>query len=282
MLVIRQREAVRSEHVASAVIVIGAVVAGLLAFLVNQNLDRALNDRRQAIEDVETANERLQEQAVELEAQAEAAQTGGGRSRTAMEQPRFHWCGGGVGAACRASSGGDRGIRRRALDRRCRCAHHRPGSCGARRTVGRTRDARREGHVRFIAVHNMSAAAVGGTVDVNEARPICAAVRTGQPVILESLDAIRERFPGIESDVRRRPRARCRGATDRDRRPSHRRLTVRFTRPRVLSTVDRSFMTASRGSPVKRSSVRGSSRRNEPPAPRRKAANRAKAAFLAR
>jgi signal transduction histidine kinase len=118
-------------------------------------------------------------------------------------------------------------------------------------------------------------------VDVNEARPICAAVRTGQPVILESPDAIRERFPGIESDIRvDHVRAVAAFPIEIDGRIIGG-LTVRFARPRALSTVDRSFTTALTriaGEAFERARLFEAERTARTAA---ESANRAKAAFLA-
>ena len=98
--------------------------------------------------------------------------------------------------------------------------------------------------LRFIAVRNVSTASVGATVDVGEARPLCAAVRTVRPIILESLDAIREAYPDVAEDIRiDHVRAVAALPIDVDGRVIGG-ITVRFTRGRVLSSVDRSFMIA--------------------------------------
>ena len=147
LLVVREREAERAERVASAVIVLGAIVAGLLALLVNRNLDRALDDRRQAIDEVESANERLQEQAVELEAQADAAQTAAIEAEQATEHAQV--------SLLAAEESERRAERLQVATEAFGGAlsldevgepHHRPGDGSARRAVGRARAARRQRH----------------------------------------------------------------------------------------------------------------------------------------
>lgn len=71
----RERAERNATRVTSVVIVLAALGVALLAFLVNRNFDRALRDRRKALNDVRSANDRLQEQAAELEARAGAAHT---------------------------------------------------------------------------------------------------------------------------------------------------------------------------------------------------------------
>ena len=57
------------------VLVLGTALAAILAFTVNRGFDRLLESRRRALDDTQLANERLQDQALELEQQAQAAQT---------------------------------------------------------------------------------------------------------------------------------------------------------------------------------------------------------------
>ena len=78
---------------------------------------------RPALSEIETANERLQEQAVELEAQSEAAQAAAARSRAGDGERAGRARGRrGVGASSVAAAGGDRSVQQRALARRGRGA----------------------------------------------------------------------------------------------------------------------------------------------------------------
>src|SRR6185436_7349837 len=82
----RQRSEEAWRRATALILVIGTLVASLLAFFVNSNFDRALRDRRAALGEAEVANERLQDQALELEQQAEAAQLAAFEAEQATEQ----------------------------------------------------------------------------------------------------------------------------------------------------------------------------------------------------
>src|SRR5262249_41954194 len=73
LLILRRGDENESMQITTAVIILGALIAAVLAFFVNRNFDVALRDRRAALVELRAANERLQESAIELEFQAEAA-----------------------------------------------------------------------------------------------------------------------------------------------------------------------------------------------------------------
>jgi signal transduction histidine kinase/CHASE3 domain sensor protein len=282
LLAIRQREAMSAERVASVVIVAGALVAGLLALLVNQSLDRALADRRRALEEIETAHERLQEQAVELEAQADAAQTAAVEAEQATEHAQV---------SLLAAEESERRAERLqtatealggalSLDDVAKLIIEQASAAlGAQSATLASLEGRDT--LRFLAVRNASAATVGETANLDEPRPICVAVRTGRPVVLESRDAIRAQFPEIELDLRvDEVHAVAALPIEIDGRILGG-LTIRFQRERTLSSVDRSFMAAlSRiaGEAFERARLFEAERSARTAA---EAANRAKAVFLA-
>ena len=110
----RQSSELAWRRASMLILAIGTLIAGLLALLVNRNFDRALRDRRVALDDAHLANERLQEQAIELEQQAEAAQLAAFEAEQATEQAQVgSSCRRGVGAARRAVAGGDGGVEQR-------------------------------------------------------------------------------------------------------------------------------------------------------------------------
>jgi signal transduction histidine kinase len=86
LLIVRRAREARSLEITAGVVILGALIAAGLAFGVNRNFDRALSDRRAALDDVRAANTRLQETAVELEFQAEAAQQAAADAELASER----------------------------------------------------------------------------------------------------------------------------------------------------------------------------------------------------
>jgi len=281
LLLARQRDEGRASYILSGLLILGTLVASLLALLVNRNFDRALSDRREALNDSRSANERLQEQAIELEYQAEAAQSAAAEAEHATEN------------AQRALAAAEESERRA---ERLQIATEALSGALSRTEVAKLivdqamaalgaqsgALAALEGEqLSFVAVRGMSALRIGETVALDHSRPLPAAVLTGQPVMLTGAAAVRERFPVIvpahlvdgiealaafpmESD------GRVLGG-----------LVVRFRHPRALGAVDRSFMNA-----LSRIAAEAFDRARLFDAERdaraaAEAANRAKAAFLA-
>jgi signal transduction histidine kinase/CHASE3 domain sensor protein len=281
LLLQRQRDEDDSNNLLSGLLILGTLIASLLALLVNRNFERALSDRREALEDSRSANERLQEQAIELEHQAEAAQSAASEAEQATESAE---------RALRAAEESERragrlqmatealsGALSRAevanliIDQAMAALGAQSGALAA---VERDR-------LCYIAVRGMSTVAVGDMVPLDESRPLPSAIRTGQPVVLSGVDVLRERFPlfaaphaedGVQAIAAfpMETGGRALGG-----------LLVRFTNPREFSAVDRSFMGA-----LSRIAAEAFDRARLFDAERdaraaAEAANRAKAAFLA-
>ena len=281
LLLARQRDEEASKSLLSGLLILGTLVASLLALLVNRNFDRALSDRREALDDARSANERLQFQAIELEHQAEAAQAAAADAEQATE---------GAQRALRSAEASERRAERLQV-----ATEALSGALSRAEVAKLIVDeamvalgaqsgalAALEGdRLCFVAVRHFSATRVGDVVPLDERWPLPTAVRTGNPVVLTGRDAIRERFPviaaahaadGIQA-VAAFPMetgGRVLGG-----------LLVRFTTPRVLGVVDRSFMGA-----MSRIAAESFDRARLFDAERdarsaAEAANRAKAAFLA-
>jgi signal transduction histidine kinase/CHASE3 domain sensor protein len=281
LLVARQRAEGNANSILSALLILGTLIASLLALLVNRNFDLALSDRREALRDSQSANERLQEQAIELEYQAEAAQSAAAEAEDASDRAQ---------RAQRAAEESERrGERLQLATEALSGALSRTEVANlivdqAMEALGAQSGALAalEGdRLCFVAVRGVSALNVGEFVPLDDARPLTTAVRTGQPVVLTGAQAVRERFPvivaahlvdGIEALAAfpMESGGRVLGG-----------LIVRFKYQRVLGAVDRSFMNAlSRiaAEALDRARLFDAERDARTAA---EAANRAKAAFLA-
>jgi signal transduction histidine kinase/CHASE3 domain sensor protein len=283
LLVARQAAERRSTQLTSAIIVAGTLLAGLLAFLVNRNFDRALRDRRLALAESRLANERLTENAIELEHQADMAQQAALAAEQANEQAQ---------AARRAAEESERRAERlqeatEALTSAqsteqvanlivtqaigALAAHS--GAVAAIEADG--------ARLRFVAAHGIAAAEPGTELDIDTAYPICAAAREGKPVVLETPELIAQRFPAVvEVHARDNTKAvvayplLARGRTTGA-------LLIRFDAPHALSVNDRAFLAAmSRiaSEALDRARLFEAERTARAQA---ETANRAKAAFLA-
>jgi signal transduction histidine kinase/CHASE3 domain sensor protein len=242
----RQRSEEVWRRASILILAIGTLVAGLLALLVNRNFDRALLDRRLALDEANVANDRLQEQAVELEQQAEAAQSAAFEAEQATEQAQI---------ALHAAEESERRAERlqaatEALSSALSLADvatliidQAIAALGA--SSGALAGLSDDGSaLRFIALRNITAVKVGDTVALDAARPLPTAMREGRPIILERPEQVRERFPdivaphavdGVQSlaAIPMENRGRVLGG-----------LLIRFNAPRAFSSADRSFMSA--------------------------------------
>jgi len=287
LLVARRAAEARSTQITGLIILVGTVLAGLMAFLVNRNFDLALRQRRAALEETRQANERLTENAIELEHQADMAEQAAAAAEAASER---------ANTALRAAQESERRAERlqaatealtsaQSLEEVAnliveQAMHALQAQSGA---VAALDEDRRT--LRFIAARNIAVSRAGSTVDVREPLPMCAAVRERQPVILESPAAIAAAFPNVVAmhavdDV---------GAVvaypllaDRvNDGAAVGVLLIRFTGEHRLSDSDRAFMHAmSRiaSETIDRARLFDAERRARAAA---EAANRAKAAFLA-
>ncbi len=282
LLGIRERDERRATRLAAVVLVTSTLFAGLLAFLANRTLGRALDERERLLGDIETANDRLQEQAVELEAQSEAAQAAALEAEHASEHAR---------AALEAVEESERRAFRLQqateafsgalalddvadliIDQALSALDAHSGIIGA---------VEEGDELRVVATRGVGDTSAGQMIDPTRQTPLNAAVHEGHPVMLGTREEVRERFPDIlarhEADGIHaaaafpiKNNARVVGG-----------LLVRFTRPRVLSASDNAFMAAmSRiaGEALERARLFEAERTARNAA---ESANRAKAAFLA-
>ena len=282
LLRIRQRDETNAIRLASVVLVASTLFAGLLAFLANRTLGRALDERDRLLSEIEMANERLQEQAVELEAQSEAAQAAALEAEHATENAR---------AALEAVEESERrafrlqqateafssalaldDVAELIIDQALSALEAHSGIIGA---------VEEGGELRVVATRGVGDTSVGQTIDPARHTPLNAAVRQGHPVILGSPELVRAEFPEIV------PRHVADGIQAVAAFPIQNNgrvvgaLLVRFTRPRVLSASDNAFMGAmSRiaGEALERARLFEAERTARNAA---ESANRAKAAFLA-
>jgi signal transduction histidine kinase len=282
---LRQRE--RDEHkstvITSVILVLGTIVAAVLALFVNQKLDAALLDRRLALVNAERANRQLQDQAVELETQADAAQRAAADADLANEQAQV---------ARRAAQESERRAERLqaateafsgalalaevatlVVDQAMAALNADSGALGGYNQKAEA--------MRFVAVRNVSTANVGHTVSIADEGPLTETIRTGQPILLPTAAEIAARYPNIigahkldeVQAIACFPLAY--GGTTLGS------LLVRWKATRALSTFEVSFMTA-----LSRIAAEAFDRGRLFDAERdarteAEAANRAKAAFLA-
>ena len=279
----RQRSEDAWRRAAMLILAIGTLIAGALALLVNRNFDRALRDRRIALDESQTANEKLQEQAIELEQQAEAAQLAAFEAEQATEQAQV---------ALRAAEESERRAERLQaatetlssalslsdvatliIDQAIAALGASSGALAVVSEDGRS--------LQFVALRGISVVGVGDTVPLDSAMPLPTAMREDRPIILERPERIREVFPDAVAPhaadrvqaiaaIPMQNRGRVVGG-----------LLVRFNAPRVFSPGDRSFMSAlSRiaAEAFERARLFEAERSARTAA---ESANRAKAAFLA-
>ncbi|HEY4305133.1 MAG TPA: CHASE3 domain-containing protein [Gemmatimonadaceae bacterium] len=197
LLVRRRRDEVQSLEITAAVIILGALMAAILAFFVNRNFDVALRDRRLALEELRGANDRLQEGAIELEFQAEAAQNAAAEAEMASEH---------ASEARMAAEESERRAERlqvatevltSALERDEVAAlivdqamQAVAATSGALATVEENGT-----EICFRAVRNITVVKVGATLPISHRLPVCAAVRERRPIILETAADIAKLYP---------------------------------------------------------------------------------------
>jgi signal transduction histidine kinase/CHASE3 domain sensor protein len=282
LLLLRQSEELRASRAARFVLVATTLIAGLLAFLANRTLGRALDDRERFLADLETANERLQEQAVELEAQSEAAQDAALEAEKASEHARTALVAAeeserrasrlqqATEAFSSALSLDD--VAQLIMDQALSALDAHSGIIGA---------VEEGGELRVVATRGVGDTSPGRMIDPNRHTPLNAAVHEAQPVVASSREEVSARFPDVVA------RHEADGIHAVAAFPIENNghviggLLVRFTQPRVLSASDSAFMAAmSRiaGEALERARLFEAERTAKNAA---ESANRAKAAFLA-
>jgi signal transduction histidine kinase/CHASE3 domain sensor protein len=246
LLAVRRAAETRSTEVTATVPVLGTFLAGLLAFLVNRNLDRALRDRRKALSESQTAlraAEESERRAERLQAATEAFT--GALSMAEVSELIVDQTMNALGA----HSGGLAVV---------------DGD-----------------QLRFVALRNIDASRVGATVPVHAGLPLAAAVRQAEPVIVENAEDMQRRFPDVRG-VHERDGIQAVAAfpliADSTVMGA---LLIRFAAPRPFSPGDRAFMSAMSRiatETFERARLFDAERNARAAA---EAANRAKATFLA-
>lgn len=205
----RRAAETRSTEVTATILVIGTLLAGVLALLVNRNLDRALSDRRRALSDAQgalRATEESERRAERLQAATEAFT--GALSMKEVAQLIVDESVNALGA----HSGGLAVV---------------------------------EGdQVRFVARRNMSVATVGAITPITDPVPVATAARQGEAVIVESHEEMALRFPGF-GPVQARDNIQSVAAfplVTEGKVVGV--LLIRFNGPRTFSAGDRAFMGA--------------------------------------
>jgi len=282
LLLDREREDADATLFASVVLVVGTILAGLLAFIVNRTMDRALDDRNRAVANIETVNERLQEQAVELEAQSEAAQAAALEAEQATEHAQTaleaveesERRASRLQAATEAFSGALAlaDVANLIIDQALSALDAHSGMIGA---------VEENGDLRVVATRDIGDTTPGQIIDPQRHVPLNATVHRAHPVLLHTADEVSAEFPEI---VARYQADGIQAAAAFPIQSAGRvigGILVRFAHPRVLSLSDMAFMVAmSRiaGEALERARLFEAERTARAAA---EAANRAKAAFLA-
>jgi signal transduction histidine kinase/CHASE3 domain sensor protein len=283
LLVARRVAEKRSMELTTIIVIAGAVIAALLALFVNRSFDRALRDRRRALEETEAANNRLQENAIELEQQAEAAMAAATEAEQATE------------SAQEALAAAEESERR--AERLQAATEALTGALGigdvANLIVDQALHALRadsgglavldheKNELTFMARRNIDVSVVGDHIPLDAPYPMATAAREARPVMLSAPDAIAREFPAIVTQ-HRIDRIQALGAFPLQ---INGRVTgvllVRFQRAQPLDGADRAFLGAlSRiaAEAFERARLFEAERAARQAA---EAANRAKAAFLA-
>jgi len=238
LLTVRRADEHRSLALLFFVIILGALTAALLAFFVNRNFDRALLDRRLALEDAELANEQLQHSAIELEQQAIEAEQATEHARDAMvaaEQSEQRTERLQVATEALAIALDVTEVAQRIVDQAV-------GAVRADSGVMAVVDADKR-QLRVVAVRNTGERIkIGTTVSLDDALPINVAFHGAHPVLLSSRDEMLSQYPDLAS-WQENDGVQAVGifpmTIDADVTGV---LVVRFNRAHEMDVADRSFM----------------------------------------
>ena len=269
-------------QISGLVLVLGTALAAMLALAVNRGFDRLLESRRRALDDTQLANERLQDQALELEHQAEAARS----AALAAEEATSH--------AQTARSSAEESERR--AERLQAATEAFTGALSlsevanliveqAVAAVGANSGALAAVEPDGESVHVVAQRGIRSfsaiTMPLSAPLPLCAAIRERRPILLHRPEDIKRDYPASESShtadgvraVAAFPMV-IGGRTIGG-------LLVRFEAPHELNAADHAFMSAlSRiaAEAFERARLFDAERHARAAA---EGANRAKAAFLA-
>lgn len=283
LLGMRRARERQSIEITVLVILLGTLVAGALAFSVNRNFDQALIERRKALDEATLANERLQETAIELEHQADAAQNAALEAEQSTDQAR---------EAMVAAEESERRAERlqeateaftgalELKDVATLIVDQSMQALGAQSGALAAYD-EQAGLLRILASRNIAALQPGREVSVNDSVPIAVAARERRPIVIGSIAEIQKTYPML-ADLSLGEGAKS-GAVYPLRlgQAVVGVIMVRFDREHELSAGDRSFMNA-----MSRIATETFERARSFEGERQarwaaESANRAKAAFLA-
>ena len=283
LLADRQQREREAGVISTLLLVAGTIVAAVLAFLVNRNMDRALADRRRALGEFENTNRLLQEQTVELEMQAEMAQTAARDAEDATEQAttarvsaeeserRAERLQAATEALSSALSSSD--VANLIVDQALAALRADSGIVAMLEPDGE--------ELRIIAARNAPLAELGTKISVKLDLPLSVVARTGKAFTAPTREDVRMRFPDISpSHEFAGVRAIAAFPLCVDERILGA-LLVRWNRDRAMAPSDAAFMAA-----LSRIAAEALDRARLFEAERdaraaAEAANRAKAAFLA-
>lgn len=269
-------------QISGLVLVLGTALAAMLALAVNRGFDRVLQGRRRALYDTQRANERLQNQALELEKRAAAARSAAhdaedatARAQTAQRsaeesERRAERLQAATEAFTGALSLGE--VANLIVEQALEAVGAQSGALAAVEPGGAS--------IRMVAQSGMQPRGAA-VIALDESMPLSEAIRQRRAILLRGPDQIKRDYPDLESahanDGVRAVAAfpmviggRTIGG-----------LLVRFDAPRDLNPADRAFMNAlSRiaAEAFERARLFDAERQARAAA---EAANRAKAAFLA-
>lgn len=268
-------------QISGLVLVLGTALAAMFALAVNRGFDRLLESRRRALDDTQFANERLQDQALELEHQAEAARSAALAAEEATVRAQSALSSAEeserraerLQAATEAFTGALslREVANLIVEQALAALGAHSGALAAVEPDGDS--------IRVIAQRGMRWPDVIAT-PLNAPLPLCAAIRERRPILLPRPDDITRDYPAESSDTTAVVQAVAAFPMVSGGRTIGG-LLVRFEAPHELNAADRAFMSAlSRiaAEAFERARLFDAERHARAAA---EGANRAKAAFLA-
>jgi signal transduction histidine kinase/CHASE3 domain sensor protein len=283
LLAVRRAEERRSIEITSVIVLIGTLLAAILAYLVNNNFDEALRDRRIALEELQSANDKLQDQAIELEHQADASQNVALEAEQASEQAReaLHLAEESERRAERLQAATEAFTSALSLEEVATLVVDQTmHAVGAQSGALAAYDGH-ERQLRMLAVRNIPTVHPGDVFSIDAQRPMCVAVRNAKPIFSETLAETKANFPIIASDLQTDAVQAFAVYPMLGETSIVGAIVVRFARAHALAAADRALMTAMSRiatEALERARLYDAERAARSAA---ESANRAKASFLA-
>jgi signal transduction histidine kinase/CHASE3 domain sensor protein len=283
-LLVGRRERERASiELTSLVVLVGSVLAALLAYLVNNRYDQALIDRRLALEELQTANDKLQDQAVELEHQADASQNVAMEAEQANEQAQeaLHQAEESERRAERLQVATEAFTAALSLGEVCNLVVDQTMLAVGAQSGALAAIDDEPGRLRFLAVRSIPSIQPGDTVGIDEQRPLCIAVREERAIISENFEETSSKFSQIVDEHRRDGVQAFAAYPMQYDGKTVGVIVMRFIRPHALPPADRALMGAMARiatEAFERARLYDAERTARSAA---ESANRAKAAFLA-